>query len=157
MSLSPTASSSNGTESVSKKRRTGGSTDTNMNVESPAQQSPGHIPKRGARACTNCRRGKNRCEGEVKYPVYLSVPLFAHRGPQPRPGPALCTSRRLADDAWPVVPYVYSKSPKRKTLKLYPVQVSSKHHSFFFARKCHHLVPLTIPPGASHGSKANIW
>ncbi|KAJ8489531.1 hypothetical protein ONZ51_g2876 [Trametes cubensis] len=24
-----------------------------------------HIPKRGARACTNCRKGKNRCEGEV--------------------------------------------------------------------------------------------
>ncbi|KAI0332321.1 hypothetical protein GY45DRAFT_1246853 [Cubamyces sp. BRFM 1775] len=24
-----------------------------------------HIPKRGARACTNCRKGKNRCEGEA--------------------------------------------------------------------------------------------
>ena len=24
-----------------------------------------HIPKRGARACTACRKGKNRCEGEV--------------------------------------------------------------------------------------------
>lgn len=23
------------------------------------------IPKRGARACTACRKGKNRCEGEV--------------------------------------------------------------------------------------------
>lgn len=29
------------------------------------QDSPSsHIPKRGARACTNCRKGKNRCEGE---------------------------------------------------------------------------------------------
>ncbi|KAI8972188.1 hypothetical protein BD414DRAFT_469566 [Trametes punicea] len=27
--------------------------------------SPSHIPKRGARACTNCRKGKNRCEGEA--------------------------------------------------------------------------------------------
>ena len=27
--------------------------------------NPGHIPKRGARACTACRKGKNRCEGEV--------------------------------------------------------------------------------------------
>lgn len=26
---------------------------------------PAHIPKRGARACTACRKGKNRCEGEV--------------------------------------------------------------------------------------------
>ncbi|KZV96233.1 hypothetical protein EXIGLDRAFT_733595 [Exidia glandulosa HHB12029] len=25
----------------------------------------GHIPKRGARACTACRKGKNRCEGEA--------------------------------------------------------------------------------------------
>ena len=27
----------------------------------------GHIPKRGARACTACRKGKNRCEGEVSH------------------------------------------------------------------------------------------
>ena len=25
----------------------------------------GHIPKRGARACITCRKGKNRCKGEV--------------------------------------------------------------------------------------------
>ncbi|KAI0674849.1 hypothetical protein C8Q78DRAFT_504835 [Trametes maxima] len=31
----------------------------------PAGSSPSHIPKRGARACTNCRKGKNRCEGEA--------------------------------------------------------------------------------------------
>ena len=28
---------------------------------------PMHIPKRGARACTACRKGKNRCEGEVNH------------------------------------------------------------------------------------------
>jgi len=28
-------------------------------------QSNNHIPKRGARACTACRKGKNRCEGEA--------------------------------------------------------------------------------------------
>ena len=28
---------------------------------------PVHIPKRGARACTACRKGKNRCEGEVHH------------------------------------------------------------------------------------------
>ncbi|KAI0769452.1 hypothetical protein BD413DRAFT_85089 [Trametes elegans] len=31
----------------------------------PGGSSPAHIPKRGARACTNCRKGKNRCEGEA--------------------------------------------------------------------------------------------
>lgn len=33
---------------------------------STSQIPPGHIPKRGARACTACRKGKNRCEGEVR-------------------------------------------------------------------------------------------
>lgn len=28
-------------------------------------QPPAHVPKRGARACTACRKGKNRCEGEA--------------------------------------------------------------------------------------------
>ncbi|KAI0821658.1 hypothetical protein BC628DRAFT_805892 [Trametes gibbosa] len=30
-----------------------------------AASASAHIPKRGARACTNCRKGKNRCEGEA--------------------------------------------------------------------------------------------
>ena len=30
---------------------------------------PAHIPKRGARACTACRKGKNRCEGEVLFDI----------------------------------------------------------------------------------------
>ncbi|EKM80953.1 hypothetical protein AGABI1DRAFT_71600 [Agaricus bisporus var. burnettii JB137-S8] len=64
MSLSPATSISNGTESASKRQRTG-STDPSMNGESSSAQPPANIPKRGARACTNCRRGKNRCEGEA--------------------------------------------------------------------------------------------
>ena len=35
----------------------------------PPQIPPGHIPKRGARACTACRKGKNRCEGDVSEPA----------------------------------------------------------------------------------------
>ena len=35
---------------------------------------PGHIPKRGARACTACRKGKNRCEGEVSDRSCLALP-----------------------------------------------------------------------------------
>ncbi|KAI0355676.1 hypothetical protein OH77DRAFT_1589675 [Trametes cingulata] len=34
----------------------------------PTPAGTAHIPKRGARACTNCRKGKNRCEGEVSTP-----------------------------------------------------------------------------------------
>lgn len=45
MSQSPSASVSNG-------------------YHNQHQPSP-HIPKRGARACTACRKGKNRCEGEA--------------------------------------------------------------------------------------------
>ena len=68
MSLSPTIS--NGSETATKRRRIGG-IDTSLMTEGSAQQqsqTSSHIPKRGARACTNCRRGKNRCEGEVAYP-----------------------------------------------------------------------------------------
>jgi len=41
-----------------------------MNQNNPGEGSgqgghPTHIPKRGARACTACRKGKNRCEGEA--------------------------------------------------------------------------------------------
>jgi len=61
MSHSPAASLSNSSESVSKKRKTTVSGDLSMAASS---QQP-HIPKRGARACTSCRKGKNRCEGEA--------------------------------------------------------------------------------------------
>ncbi|KAI6125768.1 hypothetical protein EV401DRAFT_1064408 [Pisolithus croceorrhizus] len=40
-----------------------GSTQQSLSSVSP-QPSSTHIPKRGARACTACRKGKNRCEGE---------------------------------------------------------------------------------------------
>lgn len=75
MSLSPT--SSNPSDGANKRRRThrdSVSTEGTMLTHSPqmipAQQQPppGHIPKRGARACTACRKGKNRCEGEGEAP-----------------------------------------------------------------------------------------
>jgi len=56
---------SNGSASPSKRRR---AVDEDMNSASPGYPQPestGHIPKRGARACTACRKGKNRCEGEA--------------------------------------------------------------------------------------------
>ena len=45
--------------------------------------TPGHIPKRGARACTACRKGKNRCEGEVSNLSVRAVPRPAHRARWP--------------------------------------------------------------------------
>ncbi|KAJ4483425.1 hypothetical protein J3R30DRAFT_3835018 [Lentinula aciculospora] len=65
MSMSPTASVSNGSESAAKRRRTNGA-DTNGSPASfPVGTPATHIPKRGARACTACRKGKNRCEGDA--------------------------------------------------------------------------------------------
>ncbi|KAF9038300.1 hypothetical protein BDZ89DRAFT_1090554 [Hymenopellis radicata] len=64
MSLSPSASVSNGSETASKRRRT-----NDMGRSDPdghgGNHPQAHIPKRGARACTACRKGKNRCEGEA--------------------------------------------------------------------------------------------
>lgn len=78
MSLSPTATTSNGSDVPSKRRRTNSIVPINNNSQQGMSQSPAegsahlspsqpsaHIPKRGARACTACRKGKNRCEGEV--------------------------------------------------------------------------------------------
>ncbi|KAF5322447.1 hypothetical protein D9619_001798 [Psilocybe cf. subviscida] len=73
MSHSPSASISNNSESANKKRKAPASSAEIMAaataIDDPSQhQSPSsatHIPKRGARACTSCRKGKNRCEGEA--------------------------------------------------------------------------------------------
>ncbi|KAI0779555.1 hypothetical protein C8Q74DRAFT_1316121 [Fomes fomentarius] len=78
MSLSPTTSTSNYDDQPNGKRRRttsfnnghGSRSEMASPHESPAGHGappvpPSHIPKRGARACTNCRKGKNRCEGEA--------------------------------------------------------------------------------------------
>ncbi|KAG1890163.1 hypothetical protein F4604DRAFT_1709031 [Suillus subluteus] len=79
MSLSPSAATSNVSDIPSKRRRTHSliAQSSNNNhqdmSQSPADtahssqtpQAAAHIPKRGARACTACRKGKNRCEGEA--------------------------------------------------------------------------------------------
>ncbi|KAI0000426.1 hypothetical protein BJV77DRAFT_1058039 [Russula vinacea] len=69
MSLSSTNSSIPSPVVPSKRRRAAAN---HQLPESPMDDSstapsanPGHIPKRGARACTACRKGKNRCEGEA--------------------------------------------------------------------------------------------
>ncbi|KAI0283600.1 hypothetical protein BGY98DRAFT_682506 [Russula aff. rugulosa BPL654] len=52
---------------------------------------PGHIPKRGARACTACLRGKNRCEGEAPCRRCLSTERPALR------------IRETREEKWPAV------------------------------------------------------
>jgi len=69
MSLSPTNSTITSPVIPAKRRRA----PANQQVPQPLMDespttpggSSGHIPKRGARACTACRKGKNRCEGEA--------------------------------------------------------------------------------------------
>jgi len=34
-------------------------------MDNSSSATPGNIPKRGSRACTACRKGKNKCEGEA--------------------------------------------------------------------------------------------
>lgn len=85
MSLSPPASVSNHSSDVpSKKRRT--ATEMSMMQSSIDSTSAQHIPKRGARACTACRKGKNRCEGEVSC-EFKTFRFLAHSAALPsRPG-----------------------------------------------------------------------
>lgn len=48
-----------------------GSDQLMSNAPQTATVQQSSIPKRGARACTACRKGKNRCEGEVgSYPFF---------------------------------------------------------------------------------------
>jgi hypothetical protein len=83
MSHSPTASLSNSSESVPKKRKSMGQGDMSMGASSQQQS---HIPKRGARACTSCRKGKNRCEGEVRTVFLVLLSLTEARQYRSRPG-----------------------------------------------------------------------
>lgn len=83
MSLSPSTSNDTYDQPTGKRRRTSFSINTSYNNSGNGQMMPSpqdqtsnqqlltptpqaHIPKRGARACTACRKGKNRCEGEVR-------------------------------------------------------------------------------------------
>lgn len=125
MSLSP-ASLSNESESVSKRRRAN-SDAVNRSVEQPPPALPApsqvapHIPKRGARACTACRKGKNRCEGEVRTTCRIFRPalLTVARLPPPRPG-----LRLLVDVVRTMAFRVYMKS-RRRSLKFLMARVSS--------------------------------
>jgi hypothetical protein len=92
MSLSPTDSTLASPVIPSKRRRAHTNQQLYLMDESSTASGagPGHIPKRGARACTACRKGKNRCEGEVSKLISPRRP--PSRSPRPlarhyRPGP----------------------------------------------------------------------
>lgn len=121
MSMSPI---SNGQDNSSKRRRTEedfGYSRGPMDLSpQPGSASNGHgsqaIPKRGQRACTACRKGKNRCEGEVCSSLLFSLSTFTHWPALPvRPGifcapsQAPCRRCQLAG-----TPCVFEK-PDKKT------------------------------------------
>jgi hypothetical protein len=133
MSLSPTNSTLASPVIPSKRRR------AHTNQQSPpplmdessiaSGATPGHIPKRGARACTACRKGKNRCEGEVSN-TYQSapspVPLTAPAGPSLPPRPGLTTYRLLVVVVNSAVSLAYSRNQRRRTVSFSPPPVSSQ-------------------------------
>ena len=106
MSLSPTATSASNDYDQhlpNGKRRRTTSFNTSFNGARSDMASPqdpasaasnalsgsAHIPKRGARACTACRKGKNRCEGDVSPSCFgPPPPVLTPAGPPPPPGPA---------------------------------------------------------------------
>ena len=116
MSLSPATPTSYNEPNGHKRRRTGefeaaqfpnaqggmGAVEGGVTQQmGPAQGPPpptAHIPKRGARACTNCRKGKNRCEGEVSR---LCLPSRACKGPL---GAASPPSSRQLTSTWSANP-----------------------------------------------------
>ncbi|KAF7793852.1 hypothetical protein EIP86_004973 [Pleurotus ostreatoroseus] len=128
MSLSPTTSTEYDHQTGSKRRRTseyasnnvynnGGGRDMPPATGDSASgqgmsPQPAHIPKRGARACTNCRKGKNRCEGEVALPVPLCS-LGTAPPPGPAPPQAPCRRCQLSG-----TPCIFEKPEKKNTQAL---------------------------------------
>ncbi len=191
MSLSPTTSTSNYDDTPSNKRRRTTSFNAPANggprseMDSPPDLPSGHggsssaaahIPKRGARACTNCRKGKNRCEGEVRT-LHLSPPCrrlltrTSPRLPAHPPGPAICWRWIHPLYRLPVVDVslaghnVSSRNQRRRVCRPCPLPASSKspHNPFFSSspsvptqclilRSCLHLPPHADVSPASRAS-----
>jgi hypothetical protein len=127
MSSSPTVS--NASDNPLKRRRTSGADMTENNIPAQdntpaAQSSQAHIPKRGARACTSCRKGKNRCEGEVSVPATFQLSLLL-TGPFIRTGPGTLSHLPFLLDSLHVVDanlmghLVYSKNQRKRILRSY--------------------------------------
>ncbi|CAG8731537.1 6841_t:CDS:2, partial [Acaulospora colombiana] len=61
------------------------------------------IPKRGARACTACRKGKNRCEGEVRRANSSSTPASTVN-PLPSPPHTVLAGRSPSSGPFSTLP-----------------------------------------------------
>ena len=135
MSLSPSTTVSNGNgihdgsgldhNHPQKRRRTSFSQHNGAMLGGPSDEGmnmipPGHIPKRGQRACTACRKGKNRCEGEVSLVLIClfrtSGRVWPSRCPPAPPGPEpLMYACRLPVAAASLrAPRASLRNPKRK-------------------------------------------
>lgn len=123
MSLSPTTSTSNYDDQPNGKRRRttsfnnghGSRSEMASPHESPAGHGappvpPSHIPKRGARACTNCRKGKNRCEGEVR----LSPLIYTLLAKANHPCLPLIPVPSIRPSARPGTPNPHRQAPCRR-------------------------------------------
>ena len=157
MSQSAAPSVSNGAENANKKRRLGGPEDGMSMAESPSGVQPQtHIPKRGARACTNCRKGKNRCEGEVSS-LFLAVSPSRSltNGPPPpsRPGSLSSLSSLLASVVKRVARPAYSKSQRRKMCRPKSRGQVPSTYSIFALPVMSHTTSLE----GSHALRASSW
>lgn len=126
MSLSPSAS--NDSEITSKRRRTDSALEHRIAATSAHNQpqSPAHIPKRGARACTACRKGKNRCEGEVR--IYKRIPSRATQvWPASPSGPAFFYFRLLAVGVHITEYLAFTRNLRKKMYRAWPERVLSKY------------------------------
>lgn len=139
MSLSSSAPLRND-ETAPKRRRTSsiniGSSMGHTSPLIPSHPAPAQeLPKRGARACTTCRKGKNRCEGEVSRQslttVHRSVLLIMSRLSRP----ARCSFRPLADVVLTTGYLVPMKNPRKSLRRGCLALASSKrtHHTSIFS------------------------
>jgi hypothetical protein len=150
MSLSPTTS--DGPDGPSKRRRTNSQSFTYQpaaNRSMDMSQSPvanGQmqlaIPKRGQRACTACRKGKNRCEGDVSK-VPKSLDLLVLTGPPLPARPGVSFLRHLVVDASSVELLAYLKNLRRKMLLQCLMQASSKFYPCLSHSSRHSLIAYT--------------
>jgi hypothetical protein len=118
MSTSPAVSSSS--DSPLKRRRASGGdmaegAFVQDNNNAPMQLQQPQVPKRGARACTSCRKGKNRCEGEVRSMWFVCPPPYH----------LLSISLRVAD-VNSAERHVCSKNQRKRIHRLYLALASSK-------------------------------
>ena len=120
-----------------------------LSMATSSQQQP-HIPKRGARACTSCRKGKNRCEGEVRL-VFL-VYFHSQRPVITVPGPALYQQAPCRRCQASGTPCIFEKPEKKNVQGLSTASVE-----YALSLLYHHLYAHLFVVGVYPGLRASTW